>query len=464
VWLDGEEGFRELHTTINGNDLKDAELHAADLTGRKLHLSPMRGAQPLPVTLFYLRAEPCDGPRASRRNLVATEDGHGVFWGGMHTIREIYKYFYPYRDSDFFRVLWGVFGGGDINANPKSRAATVLPFGTTHRYYREETTFHESIRKVTANGEDILETAVAAARDVGVEIHFYFRVEAFAGLFPHHGNDSRFYAENPHLRCRDEYGNEIKRISFAYREVQDHILEYFEELMAADPDGLCLAFNRGLPMMVCKEPVLDEFERRHGRRPRLPEQTDSAEMQSVRHELLAGFVERVHKLMAERGKALSCIIPRNFAENRRRGLDIELLLRRGLLESVCVGAGHEDSAVFTAKNHQPAVDLSDLASINALKEIGTAKVYAGGNALNWPPADPQTRAKRMRDILVSGLDGGFFWDTNVFFGNDWDNVRRYGDLQHVDDILSGQVRRPIERETLRVHDLKADRYSPWNAH
>ena len=78
-------------------------------------------------------------------------------------------------------------------------------------------------------------------------------------------------------------------MSYAYPQVQDHMLAYIEELLAYSPDGICFAFNRSLPMMICEEPVINAFEERHGRTPRLPEEVDSPEMLAVRHELLAAF-------------------------------------------------------------------------------------------------------------------------------------------------------------------------------
>lgn len=106
VRLDGEKGFRELFCAHDGSDLTDALLHAADMTGRTIHIATKRGAEPGGGILFYIRAEPCDGPRPSARNLIATEDGSDIFGFGMESHRDIRKWFYPYKDSDFFRILW----------------------------------------------------------------------------------------------------------------------------------------------------------------------------------------------------------------------------------------------------------------------------------------------------------------------------------------------------------------------
>ena len=465
IWLDGERGYCELPGPQD-NRLRDYRLHAADLTGRRLHIAPRRGTGPREAILFYVRAEPCGGPRPSRRNLVATNDGHDVFSDGMDTPRNISKWFSPFRDSDFYRMLWGVFGGGDLSANPAFKHATILPVAPCHHFQTWDKTFSDSLRRVQSQA-DILATVVASARDVGMEIHFYFRVEGFYQPFPHLGSSSRFFHENPQFRCRDEHGREVKRLSYAFLQVQDHLLGYFEELMQYQPDGLCLAFNRGLPMLICEEPVLAAFRRRHGRPPRLPQEVDSPAMLAVRHELIANFVERVHRMLAQRGKALSCIVPRNFGENLLRGLNLELLIRRGLLESVMVGGGHEDNPRYTQSHGQPPVPQDDLETVRRLKSLGAAKVYLGGcnsHGTFWPARDPMTRARRMRSILDAGLDGAYFWDCNQWFAQDWDDIRYYGDREHLEFILRGKRPAAMLRDTRSIDDLTVDRYNPWNAY
>ena len=136
--LEGERGYEELPGPQAGSDLRDFALPPMDFTGRRLRIAPKRGADTQPAILFYLRAVPCAGPRAPNRRLVATEDGHGVFWGGLESLDELYKYLYPYRQSDFFRILWGVFGGGDVTTDPQAARGTLLPTDPAHYFNRGE--------------------------------------------------------------------------------------------------------------------------------------------------------------------------------------------------------------------------------------------------------------------------------------------------------------------------------------
>ena len=457
VWLDGEEGY--CRVPGDPSMVREYAFTAADYTGRKLHIAPEHNAdEPRELTLFYLRAEPCDGPVTNHRNLVATDDGHGVIWNGVDTPRDLSRHLYQFRDSDFFRILWGVYGGGPINLRDDSTVSESALQSDEQSYYAAEWRFNRSLRRMQEAGADPLHVVRRITREIGLELHYYFRVTAFYGPFPHMSWTRRLYAEHPEWRCRDEFGREIKRTSYAFGPVQDYMLAYFEELMEYEPEGLCMAFNRGLPMMVCEEPVIEAYQRKHGRAPRLPEECDSPEMLDVRAEMLADFMARVQQLIEKRGGVLSCIAPRDFERNRLFGLDLELLIRRGLLESVMIGAGHQDDLALNA----------DFAPLQKLRALGT-KIYSGGSSCDahgeaWITDDLIARARHMAAILDAGLDGGYFWDAENVIGYDWEAMRRFGDRAMLDRIVRGEWPASTERDTLAINGLVVDRYSPWNAY
>jgi len=459
MWLDGETGYCE----VPGDPyaVRDTAFPAADFTGKKLHIAPVRSMDvSRELTLFYLRAEPLDGPPASRRNLIVTEDGHGIFYSGMDGPRDLYRHLYPFRDSDVFRVLWGVYGGGPISLRADTKVAESPIKPEEMLFYDGERRCNHSLRRFKDAGADPLAVARQATREYGLELHYYFRMSAFYGPFPHIGWNTKFFLAHPEWRCQDEFGQTLNFMSYAYPRVQDYVLAYFDELLDYDPDGLCLAFNRGLPLMICEEPVIDAYRRKYGRAPKLPEEVDSPELLAVKAELLADFVARAQALAEKRGKAVSCIVPRDLEHNRLFGLDVELLIERGLVESVMVGAGHGDAG-----------ELNDnLAPVQALKRLGErsgVKVFAGGsNAVHgkaWV-GDLQTRARRMAAILDAGLDGGWFWDAEGIFNQNWEALRRFGDRATLDRIIAGEWPPNTEHDTLSIHNLVVGRYNPWHAY
>ncbi|HPC30187.1 MAG TPA: hypothetical protein P5065_01935 [Candidatus Ratteibacteria bacterium] len=457
IWLDGDTGYYQHNASPH--DVRDYFCFENDFTGKKLHIAPVRGNfSNKELIIFYIRVVPC-GTYNSTKNLIATNDGHGVFCAGLDSYRDLYRYLLPLKDSDFFRIIWGVYGGGLLNVK-NSKVADKLPFPDDVNFYEHEWFFNRSIENILKQEYDPLLLVREAAEKIGIEIHFYFRIGAFYWPFPHQGKTSKFFLENPKLHCIDEYGNKVKRISYAFPEVQNRILEYFEELLQYNPDGICLAFNRGLPLMICEQPIIDEFEKTYGRRPKLPEEVDSPEILKIRHNLLAEFVGKVHKLVSSHGKVLSCIIPRDLNKNLLFGLDVELLAKNGFLESVLVGAGHKDNPELNSK-------LEDL---EGLKKLGI-KIYPGGSGVNahggaWKPNDNLARTSFMAKILDTGFDGAYFWDIDqiVESGTEWEILRQFGHKEILNKILNGKMPEIKYHYTRKIYDLTVDRYNPWNAY
>ncbi|MHB0938297.1 MAG: glycoside hydrolase family 10 protein [Armatimonadota bacterium] len=458
MWLDGETGYCEVPGI--SYEVRDVAFPAADFTGKKLHIAPVRGAEVnKELILFFLRAEPCEPP-VSRRNLIVTDDGHGDFWQGMDGPRDLYRHLYPFKDSDVFRMVWGVYGGGPLTLRADTKVAESPIRPEEQLFYEGEYRFCRSLQRFVDAGVDPLAVVRQATREYGMELHFYNRMSAFYGPFPHVGWNTQFFLAHPEWRCRDEFGQTLNFMSYAYPQVQDYVLAYFDELLDYDPEGLCLAFNRGLPLMICEEPVVEAYRRKYGREPKLPEEVDTPELQAVKAELLADFVARVQALAAKRGKVVSCIVPRDLEHNRLFGLDAELLIRRGLVESVMVGAGHGDAGELN----------DDITPVQALKALGRqagVKVYAGGSQAVHGKAwvgDLKTRAQRMAGILDAGLDGGWFWDAENIFNQNWEALRRFGDRATLDRIIRGEWPNNPEYDTLSIHDLQVTRYNPWHAY
>ena len=142
--------------------------------------------------------------------------------------------------------------------------------------------------------------------------------------------------------------------------------------------------------------------------------------------------------------------------DRLMGLDIEMLIKREFFESVMIGAGHGDNPSLS----------SDINPLRTLK-LSKTKIYAGGSNVNahggaWN-CSINERARRMKSILDAGIDGGFFWDCNVF-ANDWHIMKKFGDKQLLDKLIKGQISTLPERKTLKIHDLVVGRYNPWHAY
>lgn len=455
VWADGAPGYREFVTQHGGDRLQECRLGAHNWTNTQLCVALKSGADSQPAFLAYIRAEPVQAEYSNARNLVATNDGWSwVALEGIETSRDVWKFFEPFRESDFGLMLWGP-AGADVTGCHRTQTGTFLPTECTHAFRPCDRTYVENINNYLQRSEpDILKVAVDAARTVGVAMHFYIRPEAFYAPFPYDRTyTSRFFLEHPQWRCRDEYGDEIFRMSYAFPEVQDHMIEYFEELLEYSPDGICLAFNRSLPMMICEEPILAECERLSGRRPRLPDEVDSDAMITARTSLMHNFLLRVCKLISTRGLELSCIVSPDEELNRVSGLDLQSLVEQGVFQSVMVHSGG-----FHA--HSTAAWQSPF--WNALKQ--KARVYLNG----WGGSYEYSEAARFlkEGVFEPGFAGGFFWDTENLSQNpyNWEAVRRGGNQEYLDKAVNDNVAPPRLIPLTRIQGTKLGRYNPMRSY
>ena len=452
VWCEGDDSYREFDTDHSWDNLLECRTHAIDWTGKKLCISTKTGHTAKPGVLAYIRAEPVAEKFVSARNLIATNDGWSwIALGGIESSRDVRSYFTPLRDSDFGLMLWGLVGA-DVTGSHNTRVGTFLPTETTAPCFRQyERNAVEGLANYVHSDEpEILTAAVEAARETGVEIHFYLRPEAFSAPFPMDKYCySQFFQDHDELRCRDEFGDEIRRLSYAFPEVQDHMIAYFKELLEYSPDGLCIAFNRGLPMMICEEPVLAEYEKQFGRRPNLPEEVDSDEMIVARETLMNGFLERVHELLKSRGLQFSCIVSPEEELNRNSGLDLQGLAERGIFDLICVHDGGYNTL---------SVPAAHLPYWNELKT--KTKVYPNGFGGSRVHAES---SQFLKEVLDAGFAGCFFWDTENLSTNpyDWEMLRRGGTREYHEGVSNGKIEPPRIIPLTRIQGTKLGRHSPW---
>jgi hypothetical protein len=447
VWREGDFGYREFVTQHGGMGLQECRLPALDWTDKKLVIAAKNDADPQPAFLAYVRAEAAPQKYFSARNLVATNDGWSwIALDGIASARDVTKFFEPLRDSDFGLMLWGP-GGADVTCCHDTQIGNFLPTETTHAWRICDRRHAQEIQRYRQNGEpEILKTAVKAAHDVGVKIHFYVRPEAFFAPFPlDHQFTSRFFLDHPQWRCRDEFGDEIMRLSYAFPQVQEHMLKYCEELLEYLPDGLSFAFNRSLPMMIAEEPVLEEFERQQGRRPNLPEEIDSDGMARARTVLMNGFLQRVRDLLNARGLEFSCMVSPDENWNRNWGLDLMELATRSIFDVICVhdGGFHANS--------------NPVAKSTFWRELKSkTHVFPNGWGGSYDHAEAARYLKE--NVFDAGFAGGFFWDTENLSANpyNWEAVRRGGSPEY----FEGDITPPRITPLTRVQGVKLGRYNP----
>jgi hypothetical protein len=451
--VDGMEGYFQFFPEHGGTGCNIQEVHLGhfDMTGKKLHISR---TNPPEVThyrgtwgagIFYIRAVPANKPKFNK-NMVATNDGWSFFalkgFAGLETIQAQFE---PLAQSDVFRMLYSP-GNADCTMNPFAKVAAPLTSDLAWGYRDCDIRAQQALIKMRALGIDPIAEAVRCCRRIGLEFHFYVRVQGYQAAYPWTGVfDSATFMEHPQWRCIDEEGEPIAFLSWANPEAQDHLMAYFEELLNYEPDGICLALNRGMPLMVCEPPVIDAYKKKYGRAPNLPQECDSPEMNTVRQEIFTAFVMRLYKLLLSKKKHLSFIIPSTIPKLQAAGVDIKGLVDKGIVQALYIPG-----------------DAHECPDLKAMQASGKTKVYPNGNL--WDKTyDPQNLAKdALTKIHDAGFAGGYIWDIEALFENpyNWFFLKHLGSPDYLRELAAGKITPPKIDRLKRVGGIKITRYNP----
>ncbi len=451
--VEGTEGYLQYFPEHGGTGTNLQEVHLGhyDMTGKKLYVSRVdppecthyRGTWG--AGLFYIRAVPSDKPKF-QRNMVATNDGWSYFaLKGFKDIDTIRSQFTPLEHSDVFRLLYSP-GNADCTMNSFTKAGSVLTSDLAWGYRDCDLRAQEAIIKLRALGIDPNAEALRSCRRLGIEFHFYVRLQGFEAAYPWTGVfNSTAFINHPEWRCIDEEGDPLAFFSWAHPGAQEHLLAYYDELINYGGDGICLAFTRGLPLMVCEPPVIEAFTKKHGRAPNLPQECDSPEMNAVRQEILTAFVQKLYKRLVAKKQTLSAIVPADGEKFQNSGIDYKGMVAQGLFQATYVIGDAHQSDYYK--------------SLHASKKT---QVYPNGTL--WDKAyDPVNLAKdALEKIHDPGFSGSIHWDIEAQFENpyNWFFYRRLGSVDHLRDVAAGKVPSPKIQRLKSVAGIKVSRYNP----
>lgn len=447
---------------------------SADLTGQRVVFRHPEGGKPTASYVVYVKCVPmsdeevlkCQNNRENpaRKRLIGMSDMVGVLCDKrpMH-IGQLLEELEPYRNTDFARIDLEYWTYDDSAAHRDGRGAlsgnrSIYP-DTRHRYY------DEARQILRSRGCDYYRDMMQYARSMGLKVYLSRRMNVFAAEVPYDTEfTTAFYKDCPQWRCRDKDGAEIARMSLAYREVQDHLLDTFRKMASYGPDGISLLFNRGMPFMLYEEPLTRGFRERFGTDPGELDERDETWL-SCKAEVMTGFIRRIRDVMDEcaqrEGRERMHLSVHGLAsedQNRLFGIDIGGWAREGLIdEAVAYPIAIVPPNIKTPSvGNVIAIDVDDYARMVK----GTAcKLY-----VDMLPRDmePEAYREKAMEYYAKGADGLCFWDTNRRHPKlrQWSTVSRLGhtgELAAMNEEEAGYCRFiPIQS----LNGVRIDRYPP----
>ncbi len=382
-----------------------------------------------------------DQARKDTGRLFAHNDSHGPHYlFRLTTEEEVRREIEPYGDTDVSRIYWEA-GGGDRTRYFSRIARPEIMEGQEDFGRRGDRMHAESWRDFQRQGVDPFDVALAHAHARGMEFHACYRVAGFKYPPPLDGASlgEVFFDRHPECRGVDRAGNRTPRMAYSYPAVREFVIAVLREIAERPVDGVCLLFNRRMPLVEYEPPVVEGFQQEYGLDPReLP--ADDPRWLAYRARTLTGFLRELRAAMDDLRSAgakrldIGAVVAATEQENLQDGIDLRAWMSEGLIDTLIP---YSSEPVYDS--HEMAwTDPSQLAFFVDLVR-GTDCVLAP----NLMPRhqSPEDFRRRASTVYEAGAGHMFFWDAaggsgRANFQPMWSGLRRLG---HQDEIADWQA-------------------------
>jgi len=285
-------------------------------------------------------------------------------------------------------------------------------------------------RRWRAAGEDPLQVAADASHAQGLEFHVCHRLGGFRLPPVHdywdHGNS--LYKRHPQWRGCDRGGQPTPRLSFAYPQVRQHVIDTFREMLAYGIDGVCLLYNRRHPLVEYEPPLVDGFREQHGSDPRDLEADDPTWLR-YRAGVLTAFTRELRQALE---LPITAIVMSDEPENLANGLDPRSWVEAGLVDTL---VPYTDLPEWNHTAHS----WQDPAALRPYAELTAGTACSLAPCFHTPAMSAAEYRRTAAGLAAHGADAFFFWWGDVgsmaHFGPQWSACRRLGHLDEIQDWL-----------------------------
>lgn len=342
-----------------------------------------------------------------------------------NTPEELRRHIEPFRDTDFTRIYWeGAMG--DLSFYFQTRNRTPEAPGREDFFHAHARNEAACWRRWRESGEDPLRVVSDETRALGMEFHVCHRLGGFR-LPPAHDywdHGDSLYRRRPEWRGRDRDGNESARLSFAYPEVREHVIETYREMVPYGIDGVCLLYNRRHPLLEYEQPLIDGFRDQYGKDPRDLD-PDDPDWLRYRAGVLTGFMREIREAL---GVPITAIVMSDEQENMANALDPETWIAAGLVDTLVPYTNYPEW------NHS-ALSWQDPSALLPFAEMTRGSACELAPCFHTPSMSAPVYRNTATGLAQNGADAFFFWWGDVgsvaHCGPEWSATRRLG---HLDEI------------------------------
>ncbi len=392
----------------------------------------------VPLTDAEAHAFQSDQQGSDTRRLFAHNDAHGPHYQYRLTTPEhVRREIEPYRDTDFSRIYWEA-GGGD-QTSYFSQIGRMYTLDLADFGRRGDRLHVESWREFQGQGIDPFDVALEGTHEIGLQFHASYRVAGFHYPPPldHFNAGGTFYKAHPEWRGVDRTGKYTPRMAYSFPGVRQFVISLLREMAQRPIDGICLLYNRRMPLVEYEPPVVEGFKEQFGDDPHELDAHDPRWL-SYRTSVLTEFMREVRTAMDQEGRAqgrserieISAIVGGTEGENLINGMDLPTWVNEGLVDTLIPytsGPNYDSSVVAWTDPTQLEF------FVNLVR--GTSCLLAP----NLMPRHmtPEDFRRRATTVYSAGADHMFFWDCaggsgRANYRDMWNALRRLGHRDEID--------------------------------
>lgn len=375
-----------------------------------------------------------DRADTSRRRVIVSNDGGCIGALNVTTEEDILEHVELYRNSDVGRIDWSVVSG-EIAKYPSRIGDNLHERDSDVAFSAYGKAYVDNLRTLIDKGLIPHRVAMKHAHSIGMQFYYMFRMALGPGSSP-------LFEQRPELCMVDRDGTHLPKLSFAFAEVQQRVLDLMQEVIDDEVDGINICWIRGLPVIGYEQPVVDAFKNEYGEDIRsVPE--DDPRICRIQAGFMTDFMRKVRALANDLGHkrgrplAICAMVSGPMAAALRDACDINTWVQDKLVDEM-VGA-----AVMTR-----------YLQANGVKEM----IYSG----------PLGRNAYLRSAIIlaeTGADGLFIWDVIGVqnLASHWAMIRRLG---HTDELIDAQDEKlNVKRIPLKTLDgIDVCHTQPWGGY
>lgn len=453
--------------------LEEGLWRCADMTGQTITLSRSRFTEPCNTVIAWIRLVPMTAEEVTQwqadfshpedKRIYANNDMHNMLYGRkLESMEDWHIVVDSHRDAD---VEWLSMENMLLHA----RGNPELPKDLIPTRVGDGYTLRQLGTNYTAN---MLSHMVQYAHAKGLKVCSSLRMNCWIAGFPYITGPyhNTFYTQHPHLRCVDRDGTPVERMSYAFEEVQQQVIDSMVEMARLGFDAVGLLYNRGMPYLLYEQPVVDRFFAEYGEYPyELP--LADPRLNRIHRQMMTEFMQKLRRALDEavpdRRVQIHAQVMNTIRDCHLTALDPEEWAKQGLVDSLIsypramyeVLDGdiwqdeartridlekfrdyvrHADKELVLDPNlhtHSAQVFPERVAEFMALEEKYGVKVWFTVMPRKMPPAE---FTGFVRDMYRCGAERFSLWDSNDRTAAPamWSVVRRLG---HKDQVLSSTV-------------------------